>query len=163
MTNDAIMNLLIISVFVVLAIALAVPAAGAVFPSAVSREEVPALLKATEFVHGLDEVALVRLVPEQSGLRFVGCPNCTSGRQEGQLASAGPRSLSLRAVEGDALVMAGDSGPLPSAGDVVRLLTADGWVYPYTVVAAEPGEGARGSASLRDRGSRSMPGRSACA
>jgi hypothetical protein len=46
---------------------------------------VPALLEATRFIRSLDERDLVRLVPEQSGLRFVGCPNCNGGRQEGQL------------------------------------------------------------------------------
>ena len=69
----------------VLAAALIPPACGAVFPPQVSSKDVPALLKATEFVRGLSESDLVRLVPEQSGLRFVGCPNCNGGRQEGQL------------------------------------------------------------------------------
>ena len=29
------------------------------------------------------------------------------------------------------------SSPPPETGDVVHVITADGWVYPYTVVAAE--------------------------
>ena len=51
--------------------------------AAQSREE---LLRSTEFVRGIDETSLVNMVPEQSGLNFVGCPNCNGGRQEGQLA-----------------------------------------------------------------------------
>ncbi|WP_406694919.1 heparinase II/III family protein [Singulisphaera sp. Ch08] len=51
--------------------------------------------------------------------------------------SNGPQSLSLQAVSGDALILSGASESLPEAGDVVRVLTADNWVYPYTVVAAE--------------------------
>jgi hypothetical protein len=51
----------------------------------VTERDIPELMRATEFVRGLDEPSLLRLVPEQSGLRFVGCPNCTGGRQEGQL------------------------------------------------------------------------------
>jgi hypothetical protein len=63
----------------------ALPAGGAVFPPEASTKDVPALLEATAFVRRLPEQDLVRLVPEQSGLRFVGCPNCNGGRQEGQL------------------------------------------------------------------------------
>jgi len=43
------------------------------------------LMEATAWIRGLDEAALVKLVPEQSGLRYVGCPNCAAGRQERQL------------------------------------------------------------------------------
>jgi hypothetical protein len=70
---------------VIIAAALAGPATGAVFPPDASSKDVPALLEATRFVRSLGERDLVRLVPEQSGLRFVGCPNCNGGRQEGQL------------------------------------------------------------------------------
>jgi hypothetical protein len=49
--------------------------------------------------------------------------------------------LRLEAVEGDALVLAGTVEAPPAAGQVVRLVTADGWVYPYTVVSTEPAEG----------------------
>ncbi len=43
------------------------------------------LMSSTRYVRGLDEAELIKLVPEQSGLNFVGCPNCNSGRQEQQL------------------------------------------------------------------------------
>jgi hypothetical protein len=56
---------------------------------------------------------------------------------EYRLASTGPRSASLRAVDADTLVLDGVSSSIPETGDVVRVITADGWVYPYTVVAAE--------------------------
>lgn len=51
-----------------------------------SEQEVPRLLQATAWVRGLPEAELMELVPKQSGLRYVGCPNCTGGRQENQLA-----------------------------------------------------------------------------
>lgn len=54
-------------------------------PPPAGPEEVARLLRSTEFVRNLDERALVRLVPAQSGLSFVGCPNCAQGSQEGQL------------------------------------------------------------------------------
>lgn len=40
-------------------------------------------------VLAMEEKRLVSLVPTQSGLYFVGCPNCTEGRQEGQFADSG--------------------------------------------------------------------------
>ena len=52
----------------------------------VSAQEVPRLLQATAWVRGLSEAELTAMVPKQSGLRYVGCPNCTGGRQENQLA-----------------------------------------------------------------------------
>ena len=68
------------------AAALALPAWGAVFPPEAASKDVPALLEATTYVRSLSERDLLRLTPMQSGLRFVGCPNCNGGRQEGQLA-----------------------------------------------------------------------------
>lgn len=43
------------------------------------------LLAETSVVRALTEAELLALVPEQSGLHYVGCPNCQSGRQENQL------------------------------------------------------------------------------
>src|SRR5690242_11515473 len=50
------------------------------------RENIDRLREAIAWVRNLDETALLKLVPEQSGLFFVGCPNCTMGAQENQLA-----------------------------------------------------------------------------
>ncbi|HWQ55263.1 MAG TPA: heparinase II/III family protein [Bryobacteraceae bacterium] len=61
-------------------------AAAAVFPPGVSQADLPGLLKSTAFVRALDENSLIQMVPQRSGLRYVGCPNCNSGRQEGQLS-----------------------------------------------------------------------------
>jgi len=47
-------------------------------------------------VCGLDERALIELVPAQSGLSFVGCPNCTAGHQEHQLVWSPERPQELR-------------------------------------------------------------------
>lgn len=54
-----------------------------------------------------------------------------------RLPSGPAQTASLRAVVGDALVIDPTGRELPQVGQVVRLLTADGWVYPYTVLAAE--------------------------
>jgi hypothetical protein len=58
----------------------------------------------------------------------------TSGRF--RLRSPGEQSWSVRGVEGDTFILAGPGDRLPAAGEVVRLLTADGWVYPYAVAEA---------------------------
>src|SRR6478752_3571448 len=68
------------------------PAFSAEFPPKVSAQDIPKLLQATAFVRGLEEDSLIRLVPEQSGLYYVGCPNCNGGRQENQLAWSPERS-----------------------------------------------------------------------
>ena len=72
-------------VTIILTVLGAGPVLGAEIRPNVSPQDAPRLLSATAFVRGLDEDALVKLVPEQSGLHFVGCPNCTGGRQENQL------------------------------------------------------------------------------
>jgi hypothetical protein len=54
-------------------------------PPKVDAEEIAQLRRATAWVRACDEAALVKLVPEQSGLFFVGCPNCNQGTQENQL------------------------------------------------------------------------------
>lgn len=49
-------------------------------------ETLPRLLEDTAYLRSLPEAAIRRLVPTQSGLYFVGCPNCNAGHQERQLA-----------------------------------------------------------------------------
>lgn len=77
------MNLLVV-VTILLAVEAETPVP--TFPIPSTRADVPALLESTAFVRGLSESALVALVPEQSGLYFVGCPNCSGGHQEEQLS-----------------------------------------------------------------------------
>ena len=60
-------------------------ARGAVFAAGVSSRDVARLTAATKFARELDDDELRKLVPLQSGLHFVGCANCRSGRQEEQL------------------------------------------------------------------------------
>jgi len=57
-------------------------AATATLPAAT----VPQLLESTKYVRSLDAPALRKMVPQRSGLYFVGCPNCNNGRQEEKLA-----------------------------------------------------------------------------
>lgn len=62
------------------------PGRAPVFPAEAAASTVAALVQSTAFVRGLKESDLEAMVPTQSGLFFVDCPNCESGRQEGQLA-----------------------------------------------------------------------------
>ncbi len=55
------------------------------FLPAVASQDIPRLMQSTVWVRGLSEAELIRLVPKQSGLHYVGCPNCSGGRQENQL------------------------------------------------------------------------------
>ena len=79
------MNQSSVCIAILLTGSIAGPAFSAEFPPKVSSQDIPKLLQATAFVRGLEEDALIRLVPEQSGLYYVGCPNCNGGRQENQL------------------------------------------------------------------------------
>src|SRR5687768_1571324 len=69
-----------------------------VYPPPVKSDEIPSLLEATKHVRLMEESALLSLVPTQSGIFFVDCPNCESGRQEGQLAwdPARPEEVTCR-------------------------------------------------------------------
>jgi hypothetical protein len=50
----------------------------------------------------------------------------------------------LQGIEKDALVVQGGKAKLPRPGDVVTVVTEDGWRYPFTMVEALPGDpGAR--------------------
>jgi len=60
-----------------------------VLPVQVSAQAAAALREELAPVLGMDEERLVALVPVQSGLYFVGCPNCNEGRQEGQFDDSG--------------------------------------------------------------------------
>jgi hypothetical protein len=51
-----------------------------------------------------------------------------------------PRSVqraTLETIEGSFLVLADAAAHEPTQGDVVRLITADGWVYPFTAASFE--------------------------
>lgn len=54
-------------------------------PVSSSAQSTARLLDVTKVVRAMDEASLIQLVPAQSGLQYVGCPNCTAGRQERQL------------------------------------------------------------------------------
>jgi len=57
---------------------------------------------------------------------------------ESYLRTAPPQSLALRSMDNDVFVLESTSDRLPSPGEIIRVVTADGWVYPHTVVSAEP-------------------------
>ena len=65
------------------------PAAGKgevpVFPSRRRGNDGEGPERRLEPVLRLSETELLRLIPDRSGFRFVGCPNCQGGTQEGQL------------------------------------------------------------------------------
>ena len=50
-----------------------------------TAQNAKSLLRSTKVVRSMTEQELVDLVPVQSGLQYVGCPNCNGGRQERQL------------------------------------------------------------------------------
>lgn len=58
----------------------------AVFPPDPTTVDLEKLLKETSHVRSLDRETLRRMVPRQSGLFYVGCPNCNAGHQERKLA-----------------------------------------------------------------------------
>jgi hypothetical protein len=60
-----------------------------------------------------------------------------------ELTAPAPQQTSLLSVEQDALVVTHDGATPPLAGEVVRLLTGDGWVYPYNVKSATAVDGGR--------------------
>jgi hypothetical protein len=82
----------------------------------------------------ITSVERLKALPGAVSLRIV-----AGGRAEVVTYEPDPPTerLPLAAVEADSLLAAGSPKALPRAGDVVRLLTADGWVYPYHVAAAE--------------------------
>lgn len=58
---------------------------GAVYPPDAGAIDEAKLLAETAWVRSLSEGRLREFVPRQSGLHFVGCPNCNAGHQERQL------------------------------------------------------------------------------
>ena len=56
-----------------------------VFPARRGGNDAEGLERRLEPVLRLSEAELLRLIPDRSGFRFVGCPNCQGGTQEGQL------------------------------------------------------------------------------
>ncbi|MCA9133366.1 MAG: heparinase II/III family protein, partial [Planctomycetales bacterium] len=68
------------------ALDLAAQSRGGELPLNVGPKDIPRLLKATAHVRELSEEALRAMVPQQSGLQYVDCPNCTAGNQERQLS-----------------------------------------------------------------------------
>jgi hypothetical protein len=50
-----------------------------------ASRDATALLQSTKMVRELAEAELIKMVPAQSGLHYVDCPNCSRGRQENQL------------------------------------------------------------------------------
>jgi len=50
-----------------------------------TEDRIAALRRTVEPVMSMDEAALIALVPDRTGFRFMDCPNCEEGSQEGQL------------------------------------------------------------------------------
>ena len=57
-----------------------------VFPPRVDEKSVARIRDELKRVLELPEAELLRLIPERSGLYFVGCPNCEGGAQENQIS-----------------------------------------------------------------------------
>ena len=56
-----------------------------VYPVEASPEQVERLKVAVTPVMTMSEDEMVALIPDKTGFRFMGCPNCAEGTQEGQL------------------------------------------------------------------------------
>ncbi len=56
-----------------------------VYPVDASAKRVAALKRVVSRVMAMSEDEMVALVPDRTGFRFMGCPNCDEGTQEGQL------------------------------------------------------------------------------
>ncbi len=55
-----------------------------------------------------------------------------------RLEAPAPQKRDLVGVADGALVVSGPADGAPAPGSVVRVVTADGWVYPFTVASTEP-------------------------
>jgi hypothetical protein len=53
------------------------------------------------------------------------------------LVTQGAQKRAVRSASENGLIIAGPLAGAPAPGNVVRLLTDDGWVYPFTVTSAE--------------------------
>ncbi|MFO1062748.1 MAG: heparinase II/III family protein [Pirellulales bacterium] len=58
---------------------------GAEFSHQLTPSKLAAFLQSTQVVRNLDETTLTAMVPLQSGIYYVDCPNCNGGRQDQQL------------------------------------------------------------------------------
>lgn len=56
-----------------------------VYPIEASEKRVAVLKRVVSRVMAMSEAEMVTLVPDRTGFRFMGCPNCDEGTQEGQL------------------------------------------------------------------------------
>ena len=56
-----------------------------VYPIEASEKRVAVLKRVVSRVMAMSEAEMVALVPDRTGFRFMGCPNCDEGTQEGQL------------------------------------------------------------------------------
>ncbi len=80
----------------VLCLTFALIAAGAahgaehpIVPLSVSADQLESLRSRVQPLLDLSPEEMLEIIPEQSGLYFVGCPNCDEGRQEGQFGGGG--------------------------------------------------------------------------
>ena len=84
-----VINVLTLAVCCVIALGWARPAGAEptrpVYRVDASSERVNRLKRSVSRVMSMPEADMVALVPDQTGFRFMGCPNCDEGTQEGQL------------------------------------------------------------------------------
>ncbi len=64
---------------------LAAEVAHPVYPVEASAERIKRLVRSVARIVEMSEEEMVALVPDRTGFRFMGCPNCEEGTQEGQL------------------------------------------------------------------------------
>lgn len=77
------MRLMLLALLILPALAYALP--HPILPVSLKPDQVAGLRRAVAPLLEMSEADMLKLVPEQSGLFFVSCANCTAGQQEGQL------------------------------------------------------------------------------
>ncbi len=100
-----------------------------VYPVEASAKRVNALKRSVSRVMAMSEAGMVALVPDKTGFRFMGCPNCDEGTQEGQLrwSISDPHRVQCRFCE---MVFPNDQYPEDRVMKVVNPVGVE-VEYPY--------------------------------
>lgn len=126
-------GLLTLAAFFLIALGRVRPAAAEttrpVYPAVASEKRVAALKRVVSRVMAMTEAEMVALVPDKTGFRFMGCPNCDEGTQEGQLrwSISDPHRVKCRFCD---MVFPNDQYPEDRVMTVVNPVGVE-VAYPY--------------------------------
>ncbi len=128
-----VINVLTLAVCCVIALGWARPAGAEptrpVYRVDASSERVNRLKRSVSRVMSMPEADMVALVPDKTGFRFMGCPNCDEGTQEGQLrwSISDPHRVKCRFCD---MVFPNDQYPEDRVMKVVNPVGVE-VAYPY--------------------------------